>query len=46
MKLEVDPGTYSALAIGFRHNGDSDPSKKTATLGVHWNTRLLPVMVS
>ena len=37
-ELEVDPGTYSALAIGFRHNGISDPSKKTATLGVHWNT--------
>lgn len=37
-ELEVDPGTYSALALGFRHDGVSDPSLKTATLGVHWNT--------
>jgi len=37
-ELEVDPGTYSALAVGFRHNLISDPSRKTATLGVHWNT--------
>ena len=37
-ELEVDPGTYSALALGFRHDGISDPSLKTATLGVHWNT--------
>jgi len=36
--IEVDPGTYSALAVGFRHNAITDPSLKTATLGVHWNT--------
>ena len=35
--LEVDPGTYSALALGFRHNLITDPSRKTATLGVYWN---------
>lgn len=37
-ELEVDPGTYSALALGFRHNLVTDPSLKTATLGVHWDT--------
>ena len=37
-EIVVDPGTYSALAIGFRHNLITDPSKKSATLGVHWNT--------
>lgn len=35
-EMEVDPGTYSALALGFRHNLVVDPSLKTATLGVHW----------
>jgi hypothetical protein len=35
-ELELEPGTYSALALGFRHNLVNDPSKKTATLGVHW----------
>jgi hypothetical protein len=35
-EIEVEPGTYSALAIGFRHDGVSDPSLKTATLGCHW----------
>ncbi len=35
-ELELEPGTYSALALGFRHNLVTDPSKKTATLGVHW----------
>ncbi|MEQ1743832.1 MAG: hypothetical protein ABMA02_00260 [Saprospiraceae bacterium] len=34
--LEVEPGTYSALALGFRHNSVTDPTRKTATLGVHW----------
>jgi hypothetical protein len=34
--LELEPGTYSALALGFRHVRVTDPSKKTATLGVHW----------
>lgn len=34
--MEVDPGTYSALALGFRHNLITDPSLRTATLGVHW----------
>ncbi len=37
-EIVVDPGIYSALAIGFRHDLVSDPSLKTATLGVHWNT--------
>jgi hypothetical protein len=36
--LEVDPGTYSALALGLRHNRITNPSLRTATLGVHWNT--------
>lgn len=35
-EIEVEPGTYSALALGFRHAFVSNPSKKTATLGVHW----------
>ncbi|MBK8501357.1 MAG: hypothetical protein IPL46_03640 [Saprospiraceae bacterium] len=35
-ELEVDPGTYSALALGFRHDLVTDPSLRTATLGVHW----------
>lgn len=35
-ELELEPGTYSALALGFRHDLVTDPSKKTATLGVHW----------
>ncbi|MBT8191713.1 MAG: hypothetical protein HKN67_03120 [Saprospiraceae bacterium] len=34
-ELEVDPGTYSALALGFRHDNVQDQTKKTATLGVH-----------
>lgn len=38
--IEVEPGTYSALAVGFRHNGIADPSLKTATLGVYWNNPL------
>jgi len=36
-ELEVTPGEYSALAIGFRNNSVSNPSTKTATLGVHWD---------
>ena len=36
--IEVQPGTYSALAVGFRHDNITDPSLRTATLGVHWNT--------
>lgn len=35
-EIEVEPGTYSALAVGFRHDGITDPQKKTATLGVHY----------
>ena len=35
--IEVDPGTYSALAVGFRHDFISDPTRRTATLGVHWD---------
>jgi hypothetical protein len=36
-ELEVEPGTYSAVALGFRHNRIVDATKKTATLGVYWN---------
>jgi len=36
-ETEVQPGTYSALALGFRHNLVTDPALKTATLGVYWN---------
>lgn len=36
-EIELEPGTYSALALGFRHKNVSDPTLKTATLGVHWN---------
>jgi len=34
--IEVDPGTYSALAAGFRHHNISDPNLRTAPLGVYW----------
>jgi hypothetical protein len=34
-EIEMDPGTYSALAIGFRHDFINDASKRTATLGVY-----------
>lgn len=33
----TEPVTLSALAIGFRHNTIQDASRRTATLGVHWN---------
>ncbi len=36
-EIEVEPGTYSALAVGFRHDFINDPSLRTATLGVHWD---------
>lgn len=35
-EIELEPGTYSALALGFRHKNISDPTLKSATLGVHW----------
>lgn len=37
--IEVEPGTYSALAVGYRTNRSysSASGKKTATLGVHWD---------
>ncbi len=35
-EIEVEPGTYSALALGFRHDRITDPTLKSATLGVHW----------
>lgn len=38
-EIELEPGTYSALALGFRHDLVTDPSRKTATLGVHWGQR-------
>ena len=41
--IEVKPGTYSALALGFRHDFIEDDTKRTATLGVHWNN---PTVVS
>ncbi len=34
--MTVAPGTYSALALGFRHDFITDPSKRRATLGVHF----------
>ena len=36
-EIELEPGTYSALALGFRHNYISDPTLKSATLGVHFD---------
>lgn len=36
-ELEVDPGTYSAIAVGFRHSFINDPSRRSATLGVFHN---------
>lgn len=35
-EIELEAGTYSALAVGFRHTFVNDPSLKTATLGTHW----------
>ena len=35
-EIELEPGTYSAIAVGFRHNFVNDPTRKTATLGAHW----------
>ena len=35
-EITLDPMTFSALALGFRHDFVTDPSKRTATLGVHW----------
>jgi len=35
-EITIDPGTYSALALGFRHNLVTDPTRKTATLGCYW----------
>ena len=42
-EIEVDPGTYSALAVGFRHDFVTDPTTRTATLGVYWDN---PTVVS
>ncbi|HHS95131.1 MAG TPA: hypothetical protein ENJ45_00965 [Phaeodactylibacter sp.] len=36
-EIELEPGTYSALGLGLRHNNVADPTRKTASLGVHWN---------
>lgn len=36
-EIEVEPGTYSALAMGFRHDYITDPSLKSAVLGVNFN---------
>lgn len=35
--MTVDPGTYSALALGFRHDFITDPTRRTATIGVYHN---------
>jgi len=35
-EIELEPGTYSALALGFRHDYINDPTLKSASLGVHW----------
>lgn len=35
-EIELEPGTYSALALGFRHDFVNDPTLKSATLGVYW----------
>ncbi len=35
-EIELEPGTYSALAVGFRHNFVNDATLKTATLGAYW----------
>lgn len=35
-EIELEPGTYSALALGFRHDFVNDPTRKSATLGVYW----------
>ena len=29
--------TFSAIAVGFRHDTIQDPQQRTATLGVHWS---------
>lgn len=36
-EIELEPGTYSALAIGFNHYFITDSNRSTASLGVHWN---------
>ena len=36
-EIELEPGTYSALAVGFNHFFITDSNRSTATLGVHWN---------
>jgi len=36
-ELEVEPGIYSVLAVGFRKDDVSDPNRRTAPMGVHWN---------
>jgi hypothetical protein len=42
-ELEVEPGTYSALACGFYKNDVSDANRRTAPIGVHWDN---PTQVS
>ena len=32
-----NPVTFSAIAVGFRHDGIADPNLRTATLGVWWD---------
>jgi hypothetical protein len=36
-EITVDPGTYSALAVGLRHVRDIPADMRTATLGVYWD---------
>lgn len=33
---DLEAGTYSALAVGLLHDNITDPTIRTATLGVHW----------
>jgi len=33
----TEPVVFSALAVGFRHANIQDATRRTATLGVHWN---------
>ena len=40
-EIEVEPGTYSALALGFRHDFVNDPTRKSATLGVYWGNDIV-----
>ncbi|MCP3927895.1 MAG: hypothetical protein GY705_02205 [Bacteroidetes bacterium] len=38
-EIEVEPGTYSSLAVGFYHYFVQNANLRTATLGVHWDNQ-------